>query len=257
LFLVSLSSFVIINSEKSSLKFYQIKRFTCLVFIIILVSSTITIPYSISSSFWGEAFADKDKDKKLKSKKDSHNEDNEKKSKFNKLEKFNLILDGNKYQKLSSNHSDKFEEFTISAWVTPDYSKGSSEFTIASKEKAFLLSINKDKTPKHVAKFSVFDGIKWHTIESKSKIKERLTHLVATFGDSSISLYVNGKLESKLEDIKVLKVSSKGKLKLKSLASIQSDFEINLGAYISHKKDNLKVSNKFAGIIGKINLYES
>ena len=30
-----------------------------------------------------------------------------------------------------------------------------------------------------------------------------------------------------------------------------------MGAYISHKKDDIKVSNKFAGNIGKINLYES
>jgi len=38
LLLVPLSSIIIIHSEKSSIKFYQIKQFTCLVFIIILIS---------------------------------------------------------------------------------------------------------------------------------------------------------------------------------------------------------------------------
>jgi len=47
-----------------------------------------------------------------------------------------LYLDGYyDYAKISlSNYKSYLDEFTISAWVKPDYSNGSPEFTIASME---------------------------------------------------------------------------------------------------------------------------
>jgi len=57
--LVPLSGFVLLRSENNQIKFHNVQRFTCLIFIIILVSSTFTIPFSISSAYWPQAFAEK------------------------------------------------------------------------------------------------------------------------------------------------------------------------------------------------------
>jgi len=83
-------------------------------------------------------------------------------------------------------------EFTVSAWVKPDYSSGSSEFTIISKENAFKLSINNVKTPENIVKFSIFNGFKWTTIESYSVIEEEWNHVAAKLDGQTISLYLNG-----------------------------------------------------------------
>ena len=64
------------------------------------------------------------------------------------------------------NLPNEFKELTISAWVKPDYSNGSPEFTVVSKDNAFVLSINKLVSPEKVTKFSIFDGMKWHSVES-------------------------------------------------------------------------------------------
>ena len=92
--------------------------------------------------------------------------------------------------------TDKLPGLTVSALVKPNYAKGSSEFTIISKEKSFVLSINNKIGQTHVAKFAVFDGIKWNEVKSVSEIPEAWTHLTATFDGSSISIYINGEQEA-------------------------------------------------------------
>jgi len=61
----------------------------------------------------------------------------------------------------SANSTTNISEMVISSWVKPDYSSGSAEFTVVSKAESFVLSINNIVTPEKIAKFSVFDGIKW------------------------------------------------------------------------------------------------
>jgi len=53
-----ISSIILIRTENNNIRFYNFKRFFSYVFIIILISSTIVTPASISSSYWGTAFAE-------------------------------------------------------------------------------------------------------------------------------------------------------------------------------------------------------
>ncbi|WP_255492999.1 LamG domain-containing protein [Candidatus Nitrosotalea sp. TS] len=85
------------------------------------------------------------------------------------------------------------------AWVKPDYTQGSPQFTIMSAEKQFVLSINNLDPPAKLATFSIFDGIKWDTVNSTVPIGGNWTNIAATFNGSSMSLYVNGTLQSSLE----------------------------------------------------------
>ena len=157
------------------------------------------------------------------------------------------VQDGNLTRELTS--------FSLSAWVKPDYSTGSPEFTVLSKENAFVLAINNNISPYKVAKFSLFDGINWHTVESASEIKEEWTHLAATFDDSSISIYVNGNLENTLPIESALTILVDGKFEAVSVDSISSDSDIVIGAYIN-ANNGYETSNQFSGLIDSANIYD-
>ncbi len=57
-FLALISGIILIRSENNNIKFYSFRKFFSYGFIIILLSSGIVTPASISSSYWGTAFAE-------------------------------------------------------------------------------------------------------------------------------------------------------------------------------------------------------
>ncbi|MCH8833449.1 MAG: hypothetical protein IIA81_04060, partial [Thaumarchaeota archaeon] len=152
--------------------------------------------------------------------------------------------------------TDYLEGLTITAWVKPDYSQGSSEFTVVSKEKSFSLSINNNIQPEKIVKFSVFDGIKWTTIESTSIITEDWSFLSSTFDGETISIYVNGDKEGTKEIIGVPTLSVSGKLETTAVDSITSEEDIVIGASLTTKDQNSKPSNQFSGEIDDVLLYD-
>jgi hypothetical protein len=102
-----------------------------------------------------------------------------------------LLLDGNYdyAQANGTNATTYITDMSIAAWVKPDYANGSPEFTVVSKGKSFVLSVNNIIEPQHVAKFSVFDGIKWTTVNSNTEIPDdSWSHLTARFNKTSIAL---------------------------------------------------------------------
>jgi hypothetical protein len=151
---------------------------------------------------------------------------------------------------------DTVSDLTITGWVSPDYSQGSSEFTIISKENLFKLSINNNITPEKIAKFSIFDGVKWTDAKSITTIDDKWTHLGATFNGTTIQLYVNGNLSSTTELSGLLTLDINGKLIPTDIDEISSDEDIVVGASINSKKEFDKISNQFSGQIDDISLYD-
>jgi len=152
--------------------------------------------------------------------------------------------------------TNDLDGLTITAWVKPDYSSGSSEFTVLSKEKSFSLTINNNIQPEQTAKFSVFNGIKWTTIESDSIIPEQWTFLSATFDGETISIYVNAAKESTKEVFGLPILSISGKLETTAVDSITSEGDIVIGAAITTKNANSTPSNQFSGEIDDVLLYD-
>ncbi|MEK0370944.1 MAG: LamG-like jellyroll fold domain-containing protein, partial [Nitrosopumilus sp.] len=151
--------------------------------------------------------------------------------------------------------TNDLDGLTITVWVKPDYSAGSSEFTIISKEKSFSLSINNNILPEKTAKFSVFDGIKWTTIESTSTIPEQWTFLSATFDGETISIYVDATKEGTIEIVGVPTLSIRGELEITAVESITSEEDIVIGATIT-TKSKISTSNLFSGEIDDVLLYD-
>ena len=62
-----------------------------------------------------------------------------------------LLLQGNGFLKDNSTSTENLNGLSISAWVKPDYSQGSPEFTVISKENSFILSVNNNISPQGMA----------------------------------------------------------------------------------------------------------
>lgn len=165
-----------------------------------------------------------------------------------------LQLTGQEYIKEKLSSTENLSALSISVWVKPDYSHGSPQLTAVSKEKAFLLAINKSLPPTKKAVFSLFDGIKWNTITSESDIPQQWTNLVATFNGSSIALYVNGKLESSTQLVSESRIAVDGHLGTKTIIDLSSNPDIVIGTYYNSLREIRY--NSFSGYIANANLYE-
>ena len=170
-----------------------------------------------------------------------------------------LELDGDgDYLMMTNDTSTNYlTEFTITARIQPDYSNGSPEFTIISKENSFVLSLNNIIEPQKIVKFSIFDGIKWTTVESNSIINEEWTNIAATFNGESIMIYVNGELEGTQQVDGLPIISVNGKLKTVSVDGIYSDSDIVIGAYLNTNRGETKIQNQFSGIIDDVLLFDT
>ena len=164
------------------------------------------------------------------------------------VKKFNGYNYGTQYSKLMNDVS----EFTLSAWVKPDYSSCSSECTIISKENAFKLSINNVKTPENIVKFSVFNGFKWTTIESHSVVGEEWSHVAAKLDGQTISLYLNGNLEATKQIEKIPILNSYGYVEFVQIDGISYDSAIFFGAQQTSRTGDVSTYGFFSGQIDEI-----
>jgi hypothetical protein len=169
-----------------------------------------------------------------------------------------IDLDGtNDFIQISNFTSvDTISNLTITSWVSPDYSKGSAEFSVISKENLFKLSINNKINPQQIAKFSIFDGITWTDVESTAPINEKWTHLGATFNGTTMQLYVDGNLSSTTQMSGQLELDVHGKLVTTTIDEISSEDDIVVGASINSKKQFDKISNQFSGQIDDVSLFD-
>ncbi len=138
---------------------------------------------------------------------------------------------------LNENHN----QLTVSVWVRPNFTNGSDEFTVASKDNSWALSINKIISPEQMGKFSVFDGISWYTVTGSTPISG-WTHLAGVFNNASLILYVNGTTDGKL-DIGPPEIPA-------------SDANVTIGAYQSTLRNQDKLSNYFSGPIVDVTVYK-
>jgi hypothetical protein len=165
-----------------------------------------------------------------------------------------LKLNGQGYLEENVNSTRSLSQLTISAWVKPDYSQGSSQFTIVSKERSFTLAVANNIPPIKKATFSVFDGIKWTTVNSITSPQD-WTNIVATFNRTSIGIYINGTLESTASLSGVPTLTVNGKLTTKTVDNLSSNADIIIGAYFNTVRETS--NNLFSGSIEDVKLYDS
>ena len=167
-----------------------------------------------------------------------------------------LRLQGSGFVSKNITATNQVSNLTLSAWVKPNYEEGSAEFTVLSKENEFSLSIHKTVPPARFAEFSIYDGIQWHSVESKTMIPESWTHLAATFNGSAISIYVNGTNEGTVP-VSTIGITFSGELRTKTVQNIQSNASVLIGAEETRKANQITIKDLFGGEIDEVNVYNS
>ncbi|HZS74258.1 MAG TPA: LamG-like jellyroll fold domain-containing protein, partial [Candidatus Nitrosotalea sp.] len=167
-----------------------------------------------------------------------------------------LELSGRGFISQTMNSTNQISSLTISAWVKPNYQTGSAEYTVLSKQNSFLLTIHNNIPPKKAVSFSMFDGISWHTVESKSKIPEKWTYIAATFNGTSIGIYVNGINEGN-QSVSSLGISISGQLETKTTQNLKSSADILIGAQRATTRDQTTFQSMFGGNIDEVHVYKS
>ena len=172
-----------------------------------------------------------------------------------KINEHSLELDGDQdFLQINENSTNNVSSLVISAWVKPDYSQGSPEFTVISKEKSFSLTVD-NQISSNIAKFSIFDGIKWTQIGSQTEIPEEWTQLTASFSNQTLSIYINGELEGTKQLESVPSLSTDGTLEFVDIQNISSENDIVVGAYITTKDNLPQPNNMFSGMIDNVLLF--
>lgn len=160
-----------------------------------------------------------------------------------------IELDGQNFHEISGSMLNEANEFTASAWIKPNYARGSTSFTILDKPGVFKITLNNYVEPRHVVQFSVFDGIKWNTVESFSTINEEWTHVAGVLNDSILSLYVDGELEARYNMGGIVALNEKGMIEKMPVELKTSSEGINIGAQEIIKLDEQSTKNYFSGLI--------
>ena len=242
LFLIPVVSFVfirIVNSEQPSLIF---RKIVSLGIIVILLSWGFSVPGLMATGYWGIAYAEESELNTPPIISYDFNEPNpsgivfqgDPREVFDSLNPYISLNGENDYLRVKQSATNNLNQLTLSAWIKPDYSNGSPIFTVLSKDNSFALNVNNIISPENIVIFSIFDGIKWHQIQSLSTINEEWTHLAATISEDSISIYVNGNLEATYSNFETL-----------SQFFVASDSDLTVGAYSAEKRSELSIKNKF------------
>jgi len=153
--------------------------------------------------------------------------------------------------------NSEINQISISAWIKPDFTKGSPEFAVVSKENSFVLSVNSLVEPQKTAKFSVFDSIAWNTITGTTELSsEKWYHLVGIVDETTLYLYVDGKLEDQvsLQRMAEIFAISEGAVDCTACGISTSDSDVIIGAYVNSLGDS---SNKFSGEIIDLKIYKN
>jgi len=228
------------------------------------MASMLAGPIFSGNSMWGYAFASPDSEPHLPKPIDSLSFDPTTKN-FSTSgaatildeNKSALYLDGqNDYIVLDKSLPKNLKEFSVSAWVKPDYKKGSgSTQSIVSQANAFDLSINNIKSNKNTAQFSVFDGIRWHSVQSSAAVPNTWTHISATFSENTIKIFVNGQETSKsLKDDYSLTYEY-GVATPIPTKYFSSQDDVLVGAFNPSIREDSTTQNYFSGLIDDVTLY--
>jgi hypothetical protein len=229
--------------------------------------SMLTLPVTTGNSYWGyaQSSSDFETNSSIPSPVDSFYFDNPDNFSSNgatiTLDNNNsaVLFDGsNDSLVLDSNLSEKLNDFSVSVWVKPDYKKGSpSTLSIISESDAFALAINNDKVDENFAFFSVYDGIKWHIVESKTAISEEWTHITATYSNEQIKIFVNGAQEGSINiDGDYSLTHQYGESSQNSYDYLSLQFDLVVGAFNPNSRDQGSLKNHFSGLIDDITLYD-
>ncbi len=145
-------------------------------------------------------------------------------------------------------------DFTLSAWVKPDYTHSPAGMTVLNSESSFDLAIT-NHGKKHVVQFSIFDGLKWISVESKTEITDDWTNIIAAYNRTAISIYINGEIDSSANVFETLHYYAYGKEVVKIDDSKIKNPVLRSDVFIGGTQSKDGVTKLFSGQIDEVQFY--
>jgi hypothetical protein len=148
--------------------------------------------------------------------------------------------------------NEKLSNISISVWVKPNYEQSSKELVILSQQGAFELFIN-NYGKDHRVVFSIFDGIRWISVESEKSLPEDWTNVVAIYDGIGIAIFINGNLDS-VEEISKEDMYFVGYMPYTYTRQEYGDIFSSHDTVIGASKKGAKVERYYSGFLDEIQL---
>ena len=148
--------------------------------------------------------------------------------------------------------NEKLSNISISVWVKPNYEQSSKELVILSQQGAFELFIN-NYGKDHRVVFSIFDGIRWISVESEKSLPEDWTNVVAIYDGIGIAIFINGNLDS-VEEISKEDMYFVGYMPYTYTRQEYGDIFSSHDTVIGASKKGAKVERHFSGFLDEVQL---
>ncbi|QLH09204.1 immunoglobulin-like domain-containing protein [Candidatus Nitrosotenuis sp. DW1] len=145
-------------------------------------------------------------------------------------------------------------DFTLSAWVKPDYTGSTAGMTVINSKSSFDLAIT-NHGKKNVVQFSIFDGLRWISVESKTEITDDWTNIIAVYNRTAISIYINGKIDSSANIFETLHYYAYGKEVVKINDSKIKNPVLKSDIFIGGTQSKNDVTKLFSGQIDEVQFY--
>ncbi|MEW6044122.1 MAG: LamG-like jellyroll fold domain-containing protein, partial [Thermoproteota archaeon] len=171
-----------------------------------------------------------------------------------KVNQTGIVLDGG-FIKAPGNYTNQTANLAVAAWIKPDYSAGPAVFTILSKDRSFELTLNNILYPQRIVTFSVFDGMRWHDIQTDTEISQNWSHIAATFNGTEISIYVNGTLSKTKKISPQITLDATGNRQTITPQLSQRNSDVVIGAALDSRTVDT-AQRVFIGNLDEVQIYD-
>ncbi len=155
----------------------------------------------------------------------------------------------------NQNKGKELSKFTISAWLKPEYTKSPKDFAVLSSENAFELSVL-NLQDKRTARFSIFDGFRWISVETSTKINdEDWTNLTASYNGTALNIFVNGRLDGSTPVFDTIRYFAYGREITKFDHSNVRNSVLSADYVIGAKKIQGRTTDMFSGQLDEVQFY--
>ena len=166
-------------------------------------------------------------------------------------ENITLSLNGTSYLETNQDIAESVNQFTISAWIKPEFDAGTPQMVAISKDLTFQIAINNIAEPQHAPVFTIYDGIRWHEVVGADQLEEgKWHHIAGVLEGSEITMFVDGIQQ---HTISIPPITAEGWLTDMEMGISISESDIVIGA--DYDEGTELATSKFSGQISGVSVH--
>ena len=166
-------------------------------------------------------------------------------------ENITLSLNGTSYLETNQDITESVNQFTISAWIKPEFNLGNPQMVAISKDLTFQIGINNIAEPQHTPVFTIYDGIRWHEVVGVNQLEEgKWHHIAGVLDGSKITMFVDGIQQ---QTVSIPPITAPGWLVDMEMGISISESDIVIGA--DYDEGTELATSRFSGQISGVSVH--